>query len=115
MGVLALQLGRDHEPGRGGVIARKEFGLDRERNAPELFPAPELHQAVGLPLRRAFWQWQATGLLEDRTEFSRLDVDGRVVAPRDLGEWCTAHESPGRIERQIVVDGDGHDYAAACS
>ena len=108
VGILALQLGGDHQPRRHGVVAGKTLGLEGQRNIPHLAPALQLHHPVGAPLRRAFWQWQPAGLLEDRSELAGFDVDGDVVSLGDLGERRAAEIGPGRSQCHVVIDGDGH-------
>src|SRR4029079_15802325 len=106
--------GRNHQPRRGRIIARKMLRLEIERQSPHLAPALQLHHPVGPPLRRAFWQRQSAGLFEDRAELGGIYGDGNAIAPGDLGERRAADIGPGLVERQIIVDGNGHQ-AAACS
>src|SRR5215203_6345789 len=83
--------------------------LEVDRNAQHLAPAPQLHHPVGAPLRRALRQRQPAGLLEDRPELARLDVDGRAMSFGDRGKRRAAEICPRRGERHVVIDGDGHN------
>ncbi len=82
-----------------------EIKLDIEKLAPAL----HLMDAIGLPDRRTLGQWQATCLREQCRQVHGFEINREVVFLNQRHEPLMAHIAPRGNDREIVIDGSGHD------
>src|SRR6185437_13695470 len=90
------------------LIGREVLRLDSDRDTKVIAPALQFYQPIRLPLRRTPWQWQPARSRKDGAEVNRKDAQARSVRHRHRLDPSGAQVDPGRVERGIVVDVQGH-------